>query len=411
MALSTNSNLKTSSKITKASMSSLFAGLNVAQKCDWSSSEEFAKINAKIGSTLQIRREMNTTIIEGSMAFVANQPVDRTVALTIDQNYQVPLYFQDTDLALKVEMFVGRYIKPAMVTLATRLDGFVYNLIVKSTANTVGQYSTPLASSTILAANALLADYGCPDDGERYAVITPAQNASLANYQATLFNSSKEVSKIYETGYIGTFAGLKFAQSNVGQRRTDGTWTGSPVATISATYASTSAWAEDVTLSVNGFTAGATLNVGDVFTLSGVYGYNPQTGVVLSNLQQFVVTTAVGSAISAAQSVVVSPAIVNAGPNKNVEITVNGSVPLTKYSTSGTEGIEGIIWHKEAVKIASIELPDVIGSENKVEKDESGFIMNYARGSDILNRTNINRIDVVFGAKVARPEHVVRLRG
>lgn len=411
MALSTNANLKTSSKITKASMSTLFANLNVAQKCDWSSSSEFAKIGAKIGSALQIRREMNTTIIDGSMAFVATQPVDRTVLLTIDQNYQVPLYFQDTDLALKVEEFLGRYIKPAMVTLATRLDGFVYNLIVKKTSNTVGQYSTPLAPATILAANAMLADYGCPDDGERYAVITPAQNASLANFQSTLFNSSKEVSKIYETGYIGTFAGLKFGYSNVGQRRTDGTWTGSPVATISATYNSTSAWAEEVTLSVNGFTAGATLNEGDVFTLSGVYGYNPQTGTVLSNLQQFVVLTAVGSAVSAAQSVVVSPAIVNAGPNKNVDITIDGSVALTKYSTSGTAGVEGLIWHKEAVKVASIELPDVIGSENKVEKDDSGFIMNYARGSDILNRTNINRIDVVFGAKVARPEHAVRLRG
>lgn len=409
MALSTNANLKVTNKVTLKALQQLVNNLVIASKASKQYESQFA--SAKTGDKLFIRRPIITDIIEDSMDFVYNEPVESTVTLAIDKTFQAPLKFNDVDLSLKIEDFEKRFIEQTMVSLANKIDKWIYENVVNAVANTVGQYSTAISTATILEAKTKLDENGAPYAG-RTAILTSKQASSLANYQQTVqFNNQKAIGDIYKTGEMSQFAGLDFFQSESAPTHVDGLWAGTPLVSATASVL-TSGWAEESTISVAGFTTSTTVNVGDVFTISGVYGYNPLTKNASTDLQQFVVKTAVTAATSAAQALVISPALITSGTYKNVDITIAGNVPLIKYSTSGTRGRDGLVFSPEALAVASITLPDVMGAENKSLTDsDTGITVNYARGSDITKRTNLNRLDVVMGMKVTRPEWFCRVRG
>jgi len=413
MPLPTNSNLLTTSKITKETLYQLSNNMVLANKCDWSYSEQFANAAQQIGDRLSIRRPILVDVREDSMTWTANLPYEAVSTLVVDKSFGVDLKFQDTDRTLKIENFAERFIKAPIVTFANKIDAYVYGKVLNSVSNSVGQYSASITTDTILEATEKLRAFNCPDDGEIYGVLTPKQQRSLANYQMTLFNAQKQIADIYLKGRIGEFAGVEWAWSNSSPTHVDGTWAGTPtVSGASSTALLTSGWAETATLSVDGFTAGATLAVGDVFSISGTYAYNPLTKSVLPYLQQFVVTTAVASSTSAAQAVVVSPALIVSGPYKNVDVSVSGTTPLIKYSTSGTQGQEGLVFHKKAIAVASPMLfkPPMSVKAESIKDPDTNVNIRFIEGFDPTGAYTISRVDAILGVKVLRPEHVVRIR-
>lgn len=418
MALSQNSNLLTTSKVTKEALMQLVNNMVVASKADWSYSKEFGKEVEMIGDTLSIRRPVLSTVREDSMTWVGNLPYEGRVQLVIEKSFGADFKFNDADLALKIENFSDRFIKAGVVMVANKIDSYVYGKVINGTSNTVGQYGTAITSDTILAAKELLDSYNCPDDGEIYGVLTPRHNRNLSNAQLTLFNAQKAISEVYMKGRIGEFAGVEFAWSNSSPTHTDGTvWTGSTAAlVVSAQSPLTSGWAETSTVTATGFTAGRTINAGDVFTLSGAAGsvkaYNPLTKAMLPFDQQFVVVTAVATTTSA-QSITISPAFITDGDYKNIDGNVNASVNLVKYSdTSATVGQESIIFHKKAIAVAS---PDLVLPNNrdqgwKETDDETGAKIRYLRAFDFSGAFFGSRIDSFIGAKLLRPEWCARIR-
>lgn len=413
MAVTVNSNLLTTSKITKESLYQLVNNMVLSQKLDWSYSDQFANAAQQIGDRLSIRRPILVNVRQDSMAWTGALPYEAVSTLVVDKSFGVDLKFADTDRTLKIEDFANRFIKSTIASLANAIDSYVYGKIINSVANTVGQYSTALTSDTILEAGEKLRAYNCPDDGEIYGVLTPKQNRSLSNYQMTLFNAQKQIADIYLKGRIGEFAGVEWAWSNSSPTHVDGAWAGSP--TISAGQASslyTSGWSETSTLVVGGLTTSTTINAGDVFTISGVYSYNPLTKATLPYLQQFVVTEAVAAATSAAQNLVVTPALITSGEYKNVDITIPGTVALVKYSTSGTQGQEGLVFHRKAVAIASPMLfkPAVTVSAESMRDEDTKVNIRFMEGFDAAGAYTISRIDTILGVKVLRAEHVCRIR-
>lgn len=414
MALSnSNTNLLTTSKITKETLYQLVNSLVLASKCDWSYSEQFANAAQQIGDRLSIRRPILVSVREDSMTWTGALPYEAVSTLVVDKTFGVDLKFQDTDRTLKIEDFSNRFIKSTIVSMANKIDSYVYGVVINNTANTVGQYSTAISTDTILEAGEKLRSYNCPDDGEIYGVLTPKQNRSLANYQMTLFNAQKAIADIYLKGRIGEFAGVEWAWSNSSPTHVDGAWAGTPtVSGNSSTAVLLSGWAESSTLSVGGFTASTTVNAGDVFTISGCYAFNPLTKSTLPFLQQFVVLTAVGAATSAAQALVVAPALITSGDYKNVDITITGTTNLTKYSTSGTQGQEGLVFHKKAIAVASPMLfkPSMTVKAESMKDPDTNVNLRFIEGFDATGAYTISRIDSILGVKVLRPEHVVRIR-
>lgn len=405
-----NSSLLSTSKITKETLMQFENSLVVSNKIDWKWGKEIGKKVDKIGDSISVRLPFANPVRRNSMTYNAATPVDRIVLLTVSESFGSDMSFSEADFTLSVEDFYNRYIKQAVAYLVAQFDAYVYEVIVNGTANTVGQYSTDLTSDTVLRAKELLLNMGTPDDGDVYGILTPSLNRKLTNYQATLFNSAKQISKMYETGYVGEFAGVKWAVSQSAPTHVDGTWTG--VASTTVTLTSGATWAETTTVSVNGFTAGATLKVGDVFTLSGVNAVNPLTKQDLGFLKQFVVTTEVTSATASAQAVTFAPALVASGAYQNVKMTSTSS-KLISYSTSGTQGQEGIMFHKTAVGGASPELtmPRGLNDVASETSDITNLNLRYISDYDSTNANYVNRLDSFAGCKVLNPEFVVRLRG
>ena len=416
MALAQNSNLLTTSKVTKEALMQLVNNLVLASKADWSYSSEFGKAVEKIGDTLSIRRPFIPSIRENSMTWVGKLPYEGRVQLVIDMPLGVDLEFSDADLTLKIEDFSKRFIKNAAGALAQKVDSYVYGICQNNAFLTVGQYNIAITSDTILAAKEMLDSMSCPDTGDLYGILTPKQNRNLSNAQLTLFNAQKAISEIYMKGRIGEFAGVEFAWSNTSPVHYDGTvWTGAAGSTTVSAVGLTSGFAETSTIVATGFTAGRTIKKGDVFTLSGAAGtvkaYNPWIKAELPFDQQFVVVSDVASTTSA-QSVVISPALIVDGEYKNVAGNVNASVTLIAYSSAGTQGQEGLVFHKNAIAIASPDLivPNGVDQGRNETDDETGAKVRYIRMYDPINARFVTRLDTFVGAKLVRPEWVVRVR-
>jgi hypothetical protein len=405
-----NTAFKNTDLVTKETLMQFENSLVVSSKIDWSWGDLIGKPASKIGDHVSVRLPFANTVRRNSMTYNAATVVDRVVVLVVDQVFGQDLTISDADYTLSVEDFYNRYMKTGMSYMVNEFDAYVYKTIVDGTANTVGQYSVALTSDTILAAKELLQNNACPEDGQIYGILTPSLNRKLSNYQSTIFNSAKAIGKIYETGRIGEFAGVDWAISQTAPTHTDGTWTG--VASTTVTLTSGTDWAETTTISVGGFTAGATLNVGDVFTLSGVYSVNPLTKATLPSLKQFVVKTAVTSATASAQAVVFAPALVAAGAFQNVSLTSTAS-KLIAYSTSGTQGQEGVVFAKTAVGGASpkLKVPEGTDKASAANDPDTGLSIRYVSDFASTSGEFINRVDAFAGVKVLNSDFVVRIRG
>ena len=428
MALSQNSNLITTSKVTRASLEQLSNNMVIASKVDWSYSKEFGRPTEMIGDTLLVRRPILKNVQVNNMVWAGNLPFEGKSALQVNTSFTVPLSFQDADLVLKIEDFKKRFIDQAVISMANVMDSYVYGIVINGVANTVGQYGTAITSDTILAAKELLDAYNTPADDMTFGILTPKLSRNLSNAQLTLFNAQREIADIYLKGRIGYFAGVDWAVSNSSPFHADGTaWTGLTSASIGSLSAATgyltSGWAETSTISVTGFTAGQTVNVGDVFYLSGatpVYSFNPLTDAQLPYVQQFVVLTAVASTTSASQALVITPALIAGGDYQNI-VDPGTTVGVVGYTSAGSAkaGQEGIVFHKTAVGIAS---PELIRPKNEdegwSERDPDTnisirYIRQFMSTGAYTNAppTFVTRLDAFLGAKVLRPEWCVRIRG
>lgn len=426
--MSVNSNLLTTSKITKQTMAKLENNLVIAQKADWALENEFGNGAGQIGDKLGIRRPINGQV-RSSLDWVGNLPYEGKIDLVIDQARTMSLQFSEEDMALKVEDFSSRYIDANAVALAAAFDKYVYELAVNGTYNVVGQYGTAISNDTIGAAREVLMTYATPDDGDIYGILTQKHARTLASAQIGLFNAAKEVSDIYRKGRLGEFYGIEFSSSNSSPRHEDGTaWTGSAGSIVvsaqsGATAPLTSGWADTGSITVAGFTAGRTLNVGDVFVLSGAAGvvthYNEITKAETEYTQQFVVTKAVASTTSAGQVVEFAPALIVSGDYKNVAGNLNASVSLVPYSEAGkTAGSESIVFHKKAIKLASPKLmvPKNNGEAKMETSDETGLKFRYWAANSAFGAGASTtpffgaRLDTIFGGCLARREWITRIR-
>lgn len=405
-----NTQLLTTSLVTQEALMQFENNLVVANKIDWSWGKLIGKKVGKVGDKVSIRLPFANSVRRNTMTYNAATPVDRVVLLTVTESFGSDMSFSDADMSLQVDDFYNRYLSEGIGILVAQFDAYVYSTIVNDVANTVGQYSIDFTADTATRAKALLLNMSCPSDDKVFGILTPDLNRKLGNQQASLYNSSKAITKLYETGFMMDWNGVKWSTSQSAPTHEDGTWTG--VASTTVTLTNTDTWAETTTVSVNGFTAGATLKVGDVFTLSGVNAVNPLTKQNLGFLKQFVVTTEVTSATAAAQAVTFGPALVTSGAYQNVNMASTSS-KLISYSTSGTQGQEGIVFHQTAIGGASPELiiPNGTNKASNETSDITNLNLRYISDFDILNGVFVNRLDSFAGIKVLNRDWVVRLRG
>jgi hypothetical protein len=395
--------LLTPSMITNEALRVLVNNLTFAKNVNREYDNKFAVSGAKIGTTLNLRKPPRFQGRTGA-ALATEDVTDTSVPLVVNTQFGVDFTFSSQELTLSADEFSDRYLKPAMATIANKIDRDGLSLF-SSVYNTVGTPGTAISSATpFLQAGAKMDLEGTPRDGQRGVVLDPVSQSNLVDGLKGLFQSTEKIKSQYEKGVMGTAFGFDFAMDQNVNSYTVGPQGGTPLVNGASQTGSS--------LATKGWTAAAAprLNVGDVFTIAGVYAVNPQSRQTTGQLRQFVVTAAFSSDASGNGSVSIAPAITPSGQFQNVTAAPADGAAITVLGTAGTVSNQSLAYHKDAFTLATVDLEDVSkygawGARANYEGISLRIVRQYAIGSDTVPC----RLDVLYGWKSVYPELACRI--
>lgn len=433
--------LLTISDITNEGLMILENEITLSDKINREYDDRFARDGAKIGYTVNLRKPARFTV-SGGPALNVQDFLETSVPATLTNQAHIDTQFITSDMLLSMDMFTTRVLKPKIAALANSVDATVASQMKFGTANisfgTVG--TLPTALTTFLTAGAILDTEAAPRDGERYMVLDPYTQASMVGGLTGLFNPQMSISEQYKKGLMSrSTVGFDWYMDQNIANHTWGNWAGSPV--YNATYGSgallTSGWADSGTLGVSGFTnASSTINVGDTFTLAGIYMVNPQNRAATKQLRSFVVRPPVGSPStgtftptydvfgnvisgtynpnsSGQVSLTIAVAVISAGQFQNVSAApVTTTTVLTPSATSAS-GPQNLAFHRDAFTLVSADLPLPGGVDMaaRAAHKDVGMSMRIIRQYTINNDALPTRIDILYGVAAMYRELCTRVSG
>lgn len=434
-------NLLTMSYITNEALVVLENELVIANRVERQYSDEFAQTGAKIGNTCNVRRPARYKGTYGPPLNVEDTN-ESYIPVALNYQFHVDVQFTTQDLALSMDMFKRRVLKPQIATVANRIDSDTAQYAYLNTAATLGTFGTsPNSLKLFTDARAILASEACPREGEKNAVLDPISMSSMVATVQGLFNPQARISEFIEAGLIAReFAGLDWWEDqNIPVFQT-GLQGGTPVLTtpIAGTAFLTTGWAQSGTVSTQGWTAStAVANVGDIIQFAGVFPVNPQNRLQYGKtLRQFVVlppggfvappngaappgltygaaalaagtfnpaTGAYSSSGTGTLTLTIGDAVISAGQFQNVTaapvsgaaITVNGGVAAANITSP-----QGLVFHKYAYALAFADLPLPRGVEfaaRAFDDEDVGMSIRVVSQYTINNDSEPTRADVLYG--------------
>lgn len=365
----------------------------------------------KIGSVINIRKPLRYETTSGK-AMTAQDSEDQSVALTLSSQEHVGMSFSSKELALNIEEFKDRYIKPAMTALANKID-YDGTLLYQDIFNSVGTPGTgPSSLSTALEANQKLKEGGAPKNGAAM-VVPPALEVDFVTAGLSSFNNQAELGKQYKSGSMGRAAGFDWYCDQNLRAHTVGDHEGTPaIKTTISTQGATSVALDGTLGTVSGY-----FKKGDVITIADVYRLNPQTRQSTGQLMQFVVTADTDSSANEIASLPISPAIRTTGPYANCsKLPEDGDAVLifghvSNYANKVSP--VGLAYHRDAFALGMADLPvDLDGAKAYRATDpDAGMSIRIVKQYDINNDENRCRLDVLYGWKTIYEELACRVQG
>jgi hypothetical protein len=451
--------LLTMSYITNEALVVLENELVIANRVERQYSNEFAQTGAKVGNTVNIRRPARYIGTYGPPLNVEDT-FETYTPVVLNYQFHVDVQFTTQDLALSMDMFKKRILKPQIATVANRIDSDSAQYYTFSTANSLGTAGTQPASYKIFSdARAILALESCPTEGEKNAILDPITMSAATDAFKGLFNPQAKLSGFNEKGMVAReWAGLDWWEDQNIFAFTTGTNTGTASSFTllqGASYANSAllstGWAASGTLSVQGFTASSPVcTVGDVFTIAGVYPVNPQNRRQYGRtLKQFVVLPAGGFAAppngAATTGIYYGTAALTNGSFNNVSgvytSDANGYCTLTigdaliyggqfqnvtaapsataaivfnNSATQGTVSPQGLVFHKYAFALAFADLPLPQGVEyaaRAYDDEDVGMSIRLVTQYTINNDSEPTRADVLYGPASLYRSLAIRING
>jgi hypothetical protein len=151
------------------------------------------------------------------------------------------------------------------------------------------------------------------------------------------------------------------------------------------------------------------LNVGDVFTIAGVYAVNSQNRQTTGQLQNFVVTSTAGSDGTGNATLQIYPPITTTGAYQTVDSSPANGAAITVKGVAKTNYAQNLAFAHDAFGLVTVpmELPD--GVDFRARQEYKGISMRIIRAYDINNDTMPARVDLLYGTTTYYPEMAVRL--
>ena len=410
-------NLLTISKITNEALMVLENELTFTSEVDRNYDDQFAVVGAKIGNTVNVRRPGRFIGTTGPALNVEDFN-ETSVPVTLSTQFHVDTQFTTQDLALSLDMFSDRVLKPAVAAIANKIDRDGLVMAKNNTANIVGTAGTPPTGLiTYLTAGAYLDSEGAPRDGRRSCIVEPFTSATIVDSLKGLFMPAEKISRQYEKGLMGVdSAGMSWKMDQNVVSQTFGSYSSATLSTNTATFTGslTSGWASTSTITIAAASAAANLQQGDVIQIANVYAVNPQNRQAYGSnkLRNFVVTGAVTIGSGSSASVTVSPAIITAGQFQNVSVSsTSSSAVVTPFNNTGTVSPQNIVMHRNAftLAVADLELPEGVHFAGRASDKEIGLSMRVVRQYTINNDSIPTRLDVLYGWAPLYPELACRV--
>lgn len=373
--------------------------------------DQFAKTGAKIGSTLRVRKPNAYTRRQGSRVMDVQDQSEASSTITVATQDGVDMRFNSAELALSIDDFSKRYIEPAVSVMASGIEGDFLAYATKAVYNVAGSAGTAITDLTAPGlARAKLNQCLAPKDA-RCTQMDSITVAGLVKGVAAYFAPNGDISRQFREGQIARTQMADWYENERVWTMTNGSdVTGSTDATGLGTANSDGSYS---LIDMHTLVAVAAQNVGQVFTVAGVYACHPETKAALPYLQQFVITGSSGNFTT------VSPAIYLSGARKNVVSSAGATLTtaafdaktVTFVGAASTSYVQSLMYHPEAFQFVTADLPLMDDAHKCVRRTQDGLSMRVWQGSDIRNDELLMRIDMLYGMAALRPEWACRMIG
>jgi len=431
--------LLTIADITNEGLMILENELTLADKINKEYDDRFGVDGAKIGYTVNVRKPARFKGTAGP-ALNVEDFVESSIPVSLTNQFHVDTQFITSDLLLSMDMFSKRVLKPKIATIANRIDFDIATQMRIGIPSIIGTAGTaPTTLTPFLTAGALLDTEGAPRDGERCMVLDQFSQASMVGALTGLFNPQVSISEQYKKGLMSRqTVGFDWYMDQNISSQTFATLAGTPQFSTTGTSSAllTTGWADSGTLQTKGWTAStAALNVGDTFTMAGVYMVNPQNRAATSTLRSFVVRPPVGtpsngtfvpvtdvfgnvvggtytSDSSGLLQVTVANAVISAGQFQNVGVAPANSAGITLFATNKISP-QSLAFHRDAFTLVSADLPLPGGVDMaaRAAHKDIGVSIRVVRQYTINNDALPTRLDVLYGVAPLYRELGVRVAG
>ena len=373
----------------------------------------YANAGAKIGSTLRVRRPNQYVRTQGSRVMDVKDQNESTSSIVVATQDHVDMRFNSAELALSIDDLSKRYIDPAMSVLVSGIESDYIAASTKATYNVAGTAGTPPADlDAVGAARAKINQGLAPKDGNRYIQCDSITMGKVVNGLRGLFQDSTQIKEQYREGMVGRTAMADWYEN-------DRMWTMTNGSDVTGTTDAASLVTDGgSTVDMHTTVAVTAVNVGQVFTISGVFACHPETKALLpgSPLQQFTIT-AIG-----ASTVTVAPAIylglsTTTEAKQNVCSSTGAKLALTDFNSktltfvggASTSYVQNLMYHKEAFQFVTADLPIMDDAAKCVRRVQDGLSLRVWQASDIRNDELLMRIDILYGFAALRPEWACRI--
>lgn len=379
--------------------------------------EQFGKPGAKAGDTVSVPKPQRFQATRG----LKYQPQPLTnIKTNISVNDVTGVHFEwdGVERTLSIDEIQRTYAKPAAIALAHDVNARAAQFVAQSTFNAVGTPgTTPTALDTYLLAGDKIVQLGLPPEEELACIINRKMSSQFVIGQKSLYNPAGTIGGLIKKGEITNgdpTLGYRWERDQTIYNQTVGPLGGTPL--VNGSGQSTQGGNNDtMSLSTKGWSNSTqTLNVGDRFTIAGIYSVHPQTRQSTGDLQQFVVLQQFTSNGSGVGSVLVAPGITPTGQYQNVTASPADGTAITVFGAAGTVSPQALLLHENAYAFVSIPLvtpkKGVVDSYDETDP-ETNLSLSYVRFFDGDGRTEGNRFDMLDGFGVLYREMACVIAG
>lgn len=303
------------------------------------------------------------------------------------------------------ELVSKRILRPRMKNMAVQGAILAYNEIC-TFPNFFGTPGTAVKTSQDWGlGQAILNDQLANDEG-LYAIMSNQSMNETAGSLAAAFNPTTESATAYMKGRVKEASNLNFFSTSNLPNHTNGDAVGNGT---SGMIVGTSVTTGASSVAVSGGTSAGTISQDSLIWFKGRYAVQPNTKKTLSTLRYVNVTASV-TLSGGAGTISFFPPLY--GP-ENPKMQNISALPVITTDYIGIVGTashtyeQAVVMKKNASSFTGLKLPELTMQKNSSASIEGVKIM-VASGSDIINRQNITRWDILCAVKNLQWRHGAR---